>query len=67
MFDEDDPARVRALYRAACGVISSLSADAGRIMEGGAEADALAYLDFSPRPTAAASGPTTCRSAATGR
>ena len=45
VFDEDDPARVRALYRAACGVISSLSADAGRIMEG-AEADALAYLDF---------------------
>lgn len=45
MFDEGDPARVRALYRAACGVISSLSADAGRIMEG-AEADALAYLDF---------------------
>ena len=45
VFDEDDPARVRALYRAACGVISSLSADAGRVMEG-AEADALAYLDF---------------------
>ena len=45
VFDEDDPARVRALYRAACGVVSSLSADAGRIMEG-AEADALAYLDF---------------------
>ena len=45
VFDEDDPARVRALYQAACGVISELSADAGRIMEG-AEADALAYLDF---------------------
>ena len=45
VFDEDDPARVRALYQAACGVISSLSPDAGRIMEG-AEADALAYLDF---------------------
>lgn len=45
VFDEDDPARVRALYRAARGVISSLSADAGRIMEG-AEADAPAYLDF---------------------
>ena len=45
VFDEDDPARVRALYRAARGVISSPSADAGRIMEG-AEADALARLDF---------------------
>lgn len=45
VFDEDDPARVRALYQAACGVISKLSADAGRIMEG-AEADVLAYLDF---------------------
>lgn len=36
---------VRALYRAACGVISGLSPDAGKIMEE-AEADALAYLDF---------------------
>lgn len=45
MFGEDDPARVRALYRAACGVVSSLSPDAGRILEE-AEADALAYLDF---------------------
>ena len=43
--DEDDPGKVRALYRAACDVVSSLSPDAGRIMEG-AEADALAYLDF---------------------
>ena len=46
VFDEDDPARVRALYRAACGVISSLSADAGGGIMEGAEADALAYLDF---------------------
>lgn len=45
VFDEDDPGKVRALYRAACDVVSSLSPDAGRIMEG-AEADALAYLDF---------------------
>lgn len=45
VFDEDDPARARAPYRAARGVIPSLSADAGRIMEG-AEADALAHLDF---------------------
>ena len=45
VFDEGDPARVRALYRAACDVISGLSADAGRVMEE-AEADALAYLDF---------------------
>ena len=37
--------RARALCRAARGVISSLSADAGRVMEG-AEADALAYIDF---------------------
>ena len=44
MLDEDDPVRARALYRAACGVIASLSADAGRVMET-AEADAPAYLD----------------------
>lgn len=45
VFDEDDPAGARAPYRAARGVIPSLSADAGRIMEG-AEADAPAHLDF---------------------
>ncbi len=45
VFDEDDPGKVRALYRAACDVVSSLSPDAGRIMEG-AEEDALACLDF---------------------
>lgn len=45
VFDEGDPGKARALYRTACGVIASLSPDAGRIMEG-AEADALAYLDF---------------------
>ena len=45
VFDEDDPGKVRALYRAACDVVSSLSPDAGRVMEG-AEADALACLDF---------------------
>lgn len=44
---------------------SSRSPGAGRIMEG-AEADALAYLDF-PEAHRAASGPTTCRSAATAR
>lgn len=44
-FDEDDPGEVGALCRAARDVVSSLSPDAGRIMEG-AEADALAYLDF---------------------
>ena len=38
-------ARVRTLYRAACGVIASLSQDAGRVMDE-AEADALACLDF---------------------
>lgn len=36
---------MRTLYRAACGVISGLSPDAGKIMEE-AEADAPAYLDF---------------------
>lgn len=45
VFDEDDPGKVGALYRAACDVVSSLSPDAGRIMEG-AEEDALACLDF---------------------
>lgn len=45
VFDEEDPSKVRALYRAARGVISELSPDAGKIMEE-AEADALAYLDF---------------------
>lgn len=45
VFDEEDPSKVRALYRAACGVISGLSPDAGKIMEE-AEADAPAYLDF---------------------
>ncbi len=44
-FDEGDPSKARALYRAARGVISGLSPDAGKIMEG-AEADAPAYLDF---------------------
>lgn len=45
VFDEGDPGKVGTLYRAACEVVSSLSPDAGRILEG-AEADALAYLDF---------------------
>ena len=45
VFDEDDPGRVGALYRAACDVVSSLSPGAGRVMEG-AEAGALAYLDL---------------------
>ena len=45
VFAETDPARVRAAYHAACSVISGLSEGAGRIMEG-AEAGALAYLDF---------------------
>lgn len=35
VFDEGDPGKARALYRTACGVIASLSPDAGRIMEGG--------------------------------
>lgn len=43
--EEGDPARVRGLYRAACGVIVSLSPDAGKVTEG-AEADVIAYLDF---------------------
>ena len=45
VLDEGDPGKVGALHRAACDVVSPLSPDAGRIMEG-AEADALAYLDF---------------------
>lgn len=45
VFEERDPAGVRALYHAARAAISSLSPDAGGVMEG-AEADAPAYLDF---------------------
>lgn len=36
---------VRAMYQAACGLVSRLSVDAAAILES-AEADALAYLDF---------------------
>lgn len=45
VFAEVDPVRVRAACQAACKVISGLSEDSGRIMEG-TEADAPAYLDF---------------------
>lgn len=44
-FAEEDPARARAMYQAACGLISRLSRDAAAVMES-AEADALAHLDF---------------------
>ena len=45
IFAEEDPARARAMYQAACGLISRLSRDAAAVMES-AEADALAHLDF---------------------
>ena len=45
VFAEEDPARARAMYQAACGLISRLSRDAAAVMES-AEADALAHLDF---------------------
>ena len=45
VFAEEDPARARAMYQAACGLISRLLRDAAAVMES-AEADALAHLDF---------------------
>ena len=45
VFAEDDPMRTRAMYQAACGIVSELSPGAGSILES-AEADALAHLDF---------------------
>ena len=45
VFAEEGPARARAMYQAACGLISRLSRDAAAVMES-AEADALAHLDF---------------------
>ncbi len=45
VFAEEDPSRARAMYRAACGLISRPSRDAAAVMES-AEADALAHLDF---------------------
>lgn len=45
VFAEEDPARARAMYQAACGLISRLSRDAAAVMES-AEADAPAHLDF---------------------
>ena len=45
VFAEEDPARARAMYQAACGLISRLSRDAAAVMES-AEADALAHLAF---------------------
>lgn len=45
IFAEEGPARARAMYQAACGLISRLSRDAAAVMES-AEADALAHLDF---------------------
>lgn len=65
VFDKGDPGKARALYRTACGVIASLSPDAGRIMEGPRRTPSPTLT--SPRSTAAASGRTTCRSARTGR
>lgn len=47
VFSESDPALVRELYHLAIDEIGAVSAAAGELLEG-AEADALAYLDFPP-------------------
>lgn len=60
-FAEEDPARGRAMYQAACGLISRLSRDAAAVMES-AEADALGTPTSWPG-TAAAYARTTCSSA----
>ena len=45
VFAEDDPATARAMYRAACGLVSRPCRDAAAILES-VEADALGCLDF---------------------
>lgn len=45
VFTEDDPMRTKAMYQAACGIVSELSPGAGSILKS-SEAGALAHLDF---------------------
>lgn len=47
VFAESDPALVRELYHLAIDEICAVNAAAGGLLEE-AEADAMAYLDFSP-------------------